>query len=57
VRKTAARLQSRAAQTHPVLVDHNPMRGHSPSMPFSARLNGLIRRITFLCHELRIAIP
>lgn len=56
-RKMAARLQQRAAQTRPVLVDYSPERGHSPVLPLSVRTEALVRRIAFLCRELKISIP
>jgi prolyl oligopeptidase len=55
VRKTAARLQDRPAQHHPILVDHTPQRGHAPTMPLSIRIEALAVRLAFLCNELGIA--
>ncbi len=57
VRKMAARLQERAAQHHPVLVDYSAERGHSPLLPLSFRVEALARRIAFLCRELGIQVP
>jgi prolyl oligopeptidase len=54
VRKMAARLQERDVQTHTVLVDYSFERGHSPVMPLSVRTDALVRRIAFLCRELKI---
>lgn len=56
VRKMAARLQERAAQHHPVLVDYSAERGHSPVLPLSVRIEALARRIAFLCRELGIQV-
>jgi prolyl oligopeptidase len=56
VRKMAARLKERAAQTHPILVDYSQERGHAPVMPLSVRTEALARRIAFLCRELDIPI-
>lgn len=56
-RKMAARLQKRAAQRYPVLLDHSTERGHAPTMPLSVRIDGLTNRIAFLCHELGVRIP
>jgi prolyl oligopeptidase len=56
VRKMAASLQQRPLQTHPVLVDCDPNRGHAPAMPLSVRVEALMRRISFLCRELSIPI-
>jgi prolyl oligopeptidase len=57
VRKMAARLQDRRAQKHPVLVDYSEQRGHSPVLPLSVRADALMRRIAFLCRELKIPLP
>lgn len=56
-RKMAARLQDRSAQQHAILIDHSSERGHSPTMPLSVRVDGLTRRIAFLCHELGVPFP
>ena len=56
-RKMAARLQDRSAQKHAILIDHSAERGHSPTMPLSVRVDGLTRRIAFLCHELGVPFP
>lgn len=56
-RKMVARLQSRSCQTSPILIDHSEVRGHSPVLPLSFRIEALSRRIAFLCSELRIPIP
>jgi len=57
VRKMAAALQERSAQISPVIVDYTAERGHAPMLPLSMRVSALTRRIAFLCHELRIAVP
>jgi prolyl oligopeptidase len=57
VRKMAARLQQRPAQSSPIVVDYSEERGHSPVLPLSVRIPALARRIAFLCRELQIAIP
>lgn len=54
VRKMAERLQQRDAQTNAVLVDYSLERGHSPVLPLSVRIDALVRRIAFLCRELRM---
>jgi prolyl oligopeptidase len=56
VRKMAALLESRSAQSNPILVDYCQHRGHSPVLPVSLRIEALTRRIGFLCHELGIEI-
>jgi prolyl oligopeptidase len=57
VRKMAARLQGRSAQTSPVIVDYSEKRGHSPALPLSVRVPALARRVAFLCRELHISLP
>lgn len=57
VRKMAARLQERAAQNNPILVDYSAERGHSPVLPLSVRIDALTRRLAFLTRELEIKVP
>jgi prolyl oligopeptidase len=54
VRKMAAHLQNRSAQTRPILVDYSSERGHSPVLPLSVRIDALSRRIAFFSKELGI---
>lgn len=54
VRKMAARLQDREAQSNPILVEYTSERGHSPTIPLSVRVHSLARRIAFICNELDI---
>lgn len=54
VRKMAAHLQSRSAQTNPILVDYSAERGHAPVLPLSVRVEALARRIAFLANELHL---
>lgn len=56
VRKMAAYLQERIAQTKPIIVDYAEERGHSPVLPLSVRISALARRIAFLCRELNIPL-
>src|SRR5260370_10432742 len=57
VRKMAARLQDRSAQSNPVLVDYSSERGHSPVLPLSVRIDALARRLAFFVRELGIHVP
>jgi prolyl oligopeptidase len=57
VRKMTARLQERAAQVNPILVDYSAERGHSPVLPLTVRIDALARRLAFLCQELGIEVP
>jgi prolyl oligopeptidase len=54
VRKMAARLSDRPAQSRPVLVDYSDQRGHSPVLPLQVRIDALARRIAFFCRELNL---
>jgi prolyl oligopeptidase len=54
LRKMAARLLGRSAQTNAIVVDYSDQRGHSPVLPLSVRTEALARRVAFLCHELGI---
>jgi prolyl oligopeptidase len=56
VRKMAARLQERAPQSNPILVDYSAERGHSPVLPLSVRVDALARRLAFLSRELDIKV-
>lgn len=55
--KMVARLQERAAQIHPIILDYSAERGHAPTLPLAVRVDALTRRIAFLCHELGIELP
>lgn len=57
VRKMAAALQNRNAQLRPIVVDYSEMRGHTPVLPLSVRVDALTRRIAFLCRELGLELP
>jgi prolyl oligopeptidase len=57
VRKMAAALQERAAQQHPIIVDHGQQWGHFPTLSLSERVEALSRKIAFLCEQIQIAIP
>lgn len=52
--KMAALLQNHSAE-RTVLLDHSKERGHSPTLPYSQRVDALARRIAFLCRELQIS--
>jgi prolyl oligopeptidase len=57
VRKMAAALQERAAQQHPIIVDHGQKWGHFPTLSLSERVEALSRKIAFLCEQLDIHFP
>jgi prolyl oligopeptidase len=51
-RKMTARLQAANASEHPILLDYNRHRGHSPVLPLSERIAALTDRMAFLCDQL-----
>jgi prolyl oligopeptidase len=51
-RKFVARLQAANSSGWPVILDHHPMRGHSPTLPFFQRLESLTDRLAFICDQL-----
>jgi prolyl oligopeptidase len=51
-RKMTARLQAANASEHPIFLDYNTFRGHSPVLPLSERVAALTDRMAFLCHQL-----
>ena len=55
-RKMTARLQSANASAHPILLDYNSFRGHSPVLPLTERVEGLTDRMAFLCDQLQLAV-
>lgn len=40
-----------------VLADISSMRGHSPTMPLSIRIEALTDRLAFLCNALGVRLP
>lgn len=53
-RKMTARLQAANASPHPIFLDYNKFRGHSPVLPLSERIDALTDRMAFLCDQLRV---
>jgi prolyl oligopeptidase len=53
-RKMTARLQAANISDHPIVLDYNRFRGHSPVLPLSERLEALTDRMAFLCDQLGI---
>jgi prolyl oligopeptidase len=53
-RKMTARLQAANSSASPILLDYSKLRGHSPVLPLSVRINALSDRLAFLCDQLRI---
>ena len=53
-RKMTARLQAATASGRPIVLDYSCQRGHSPVLPFSARVEALTDRLAFLCDQLQL---
>ena len=54
-RKMVARLQAANVSGGPVLLDYSEMRGHSPVLPLSVRVEALTDRMAFLCDQLQLS--
>ena len=55
-RKMTARLQAANSSARPIFLDYNELRGHSPVLPLSARVEALTDRLAFLCEQLGISV-
>jgi prolyl oligopeptidase len=55
-RKMAARLQAANSSGHPILLDYNPKRGHTPVLPLSDRVEALTDRLAFVCDQLQLPV-
>jgi prolyl oligopeptidase len=55
-RKMTARLQSANISEHPIFLDYNQFRGHSPVLPLSERIEALTDRMAFLCDQLQLPV-
>jgi prolyl oligopeptidase len=53
-RKMTARLQAANVSEHPIFLDYNKFRGHSPVLPLSERIEALTDRMAFLCDQLQL---
>jgi|SRR5579864_792651 len=51
-RKMTAALQAANASGHPIILDYNQFRGHSPVLPLNERIAALTDRMAFLCDQL-----
>jgi prolyl oligopeptidase len=54
-RKMTARLQAANVSEHPIFLDYNTFRGHSPVLPLSVRIEALTDRMAFLCDQLQLS--
>ena len=55
-RKMTARLQAANVSEHPIFLDYNKFRGHSPVLPLSERIEALTDRMAFLCDQLQLPV-
>jgi prolyl oligopeptidase len=55
-RKMTARLQAANTSGHPIFLDYSKLRGHSPVLPLSVRIEALTDRMAFLCDQLQLAV-
>jgi prolyl oligopeptidase len=55
-RKMTARLQTANVSDHPILIAYNKLRGHSPVLPLTERIDALTDRMAFLCDQLGISV-
>jgi len=55
-RKMTARLQAANAGQHPVLLDYDEYRGHSPVLPLATRVEALTNRLAFVSKELGLPV-
>jgi prolyl oligopeptidase len=55
-RKMTARLQAASVSEHPIFLDYNKFRGHSPVLPLSERIEALTDRMAFLCDQLQLTV-
>jgi prolyl oligopeptidase len=55
-RKMTARLQAANVSEHPIFLDYNKFRGHSPVLPLSQRIEALTDRMAFLCDRLQLPL-
>jgi prolyl oligopeptidase len=55
-RKMTARLQAANISEHPIFLDYNKFRGHSPVLPLGERIEALTDRMAFLCDQLHVPV-
>jgi prolyl oligopeptidase len=55
-RKMTARLQAANVSEHPIFLDYNKLRGHSPVLPLRQRIEALTDRMAFLCDQLQLPV-
>jgi prolyl oligopeptidase len=55
-RSAMSSLPMELRESHPILLDWNPLRGHSGTLPLSIRKAAMVDRLAFLCHYLQIEV-
>ena len=55
-RKMTARLQAANQSPHPIFIDYHRLRGHSPTLPLSLRIEALTDRLAFFSDQLQLAV-
>ncbi len=55
-RKMTARLQAANTSEHPIFLDYNKFRGHSPVLPLTERIEALTDRMAFLCNQFQLPV-
>lgn len=53
-RKAAARLQKASSSGLPIILDYSTLRGHSPVLPLTVRVESLVNRLAFLFDQLQL---
>jgi hypothetical protein len=49
-------LQAANVSGHPIFLDYNKFRGHSPVLPLCERIDALTDRMAFLCDQLQLSV-
>lgn len=55
-RKMTARLQAASISGHPILLDYTPTWGHTPVQPIDKKIEAVVRKLSFLLHEMGIPL-
>jgi prolyl oligopeptidase len=55
-RKMTARLQAANSSDHPIFLDYHELRGHSPVLPLTTRVDALTDRMAFFSNQLGLPV-
>jgi len=55
-RKMTARLQKANVSAHPIFLEYNDFRGHSPVLPLAVRVEALTDRLAFISDQLQLFV-